>query len=253
MYDPTLTKEEIRGYLHIYNEITEWRDDELVAEGDVSPDAIYNKKIEKELTDQVSRLYIMLIAERLWQNKREVPLMIARDTDDLIEHLITTTLKRSGVVSERAIADRAILEGMLSFVKPQLDSIAEDLRMPNAYDDEWRKIEIMQCACNELNVMPKELLHISGIGEQIIRHLYPDKESYRARLEKSLKDLRSGISALRLSMYKNMLIEYGGELDAGIEREIRAMAVTEADKLETRIITAYVRKIESIMRRIWPE
>lgn len=253
MYNPNLTREQIKNYLHIYNEVTEWHDDESAVDVEASPEMVRNKKIEAELCRQVLKLCTFLIAERLWQNKRAVPLVTQRDVDDLIQHLITVTLKKSDFFKGHATPEKAVLEGIQAFAKPTLDALAHDLSGPDAYNDEWRKIEIMECVCNELNVMPQELLHISGIGEQIIRHLYSDKESYRALLEKTLEDARSGIAAFRISAYQNLLIECSGELSEDIEREIRAIVDAEAAKLETKIIALHTRRIEETMRRIWPE
>lgn len=249
MYNSNLTKEEIRNYLHIYNVVTDW-DDESVADEDESVEMIRNKKIEAELGRQILQLCTLLIAERLWRNKREVPLVTQHDVDDLLGHLITVTLKRSGFFHRYATSEKAILEGIQAFAKPTLDAIARDLSAPDAYDDEWRKIEIIQCVCSELNVIPENLHRIAGIGEQIVRRLYPDKESYRVELETSLEGARSGISGFRVKMYQNMLIEHGDELS---EDRIRVLVDEEVDILEREIVAMHIQRIEKTMRRIWPE
>lgn len=252
MYNPNLTKEEIRNYLHIYNEVTDWND-KSVADEHASAETLQDRNREAEFTRQLVELCTILIANRLWRNNRSVPLVTQNDVDELLGYLMVTSLKKSGFLEDSLAPKKMTFEGMRAFAMPALDTIVSDLSIPSAYDDEWKKIEIMECVCNELNVMPQELLHISGIGEQIIRHLYSDKESYRALLEKTLEDARSGIAAFRISAYQNLLIECSGELSEDIEREMRAIVDAEAAKLETKIIALHTRRIEEKMRRIWPE
>lgn len=248
-YCADLTKEEIRRYLDIYNDISRSPERELASGS--SKEEIILQKSERIFFGHCLRLSAVIAAGRMYKNDRSVPLVSKRELDDLVPVLIRADIFESSVFRGLDAESKSdACAGMLAFLNPIFDAIAKEAAMPTAYDDEWKKIHVLREICKERNCSPEELIATPGIRDEIIRHSYADADAYRREMRKTV-DAIGSLDELRETLYRQLAMKMNKE-EGALRSELRALVEAEVDEMCRNIAAEQEQGIEKEISRIWP-
>jgi len=183
----------------------------------------------------------LLVAQRLWRNRRSVPMISRRDVRkmgaDIIEQIIASDADLRSLDAE----DKALLRSTFKAVVGNLTDVAA-ASLPggkNAYTAAWKWVRTAMRMTEEFGVTPDQLMGTEQLRDELTRRAYTRKRfvAERMRLGKAIMDADKLIGAI-----SGPILRMAGE-----DKELRALMETQIEKELKPKIKIAVEKVQEIL------